>query len=45
MRGERRPMWEDELNRRGGTWKLKVDKKDTVSIFFIYYTLGRLLLP
>lgn len=29
MRGNRRPMWEDEGNQNGGTWRIKVSKKDT----------------
>ncbi|MCL4129404.1 UNVERIFIED_CONTAM: hypothetical protein GTU68_026307 [Idotea baltica] len=33
MRGNRRPMWEDEMNHRGGTWKLKVSKKDSVLVW------------
>lgn len=31
MRGDRRPMWEDEGNQNGGTWRIKVSKRDTVS--------------
>lgn len=31
MRGDRRPMWEDEGNQNGGTWRIKVAKRDTVS--------------
>ncbi|XP_068223688.1 eukaryotic translation initiation factor 4E type 3-like isoform X1 [Palaemon carinicauda] len=29
MRGDRRPMWEDEGNQNGGTWRIKVNKRDT----------------
>ncbi|XP_064633467.1 eukaryotic translation initiation factor 4E type 3-B-like [Lineus longissimus] len=29
MRNERRPIWEDECNRRGGNWRLKCMKYDS----------------
>lgn len=33
MRGDRRPVWEDEQNRKGGSWHFKVNKQDSVRIF------------
>lgn len=33
MRNNRRPLWEDKENSKGGQWKLKCKKKDTVNIF------------
>lgn len=29
MRGDRRPLWEDAGNRRGGTWRIKCSKRDS----------------
>ncbi|XP_029843438.2 eukaryotic translation initiation factor 4E type 3 isoform X1 [Ixodes scapularis] len=29
MRGDRRPLWEDAGNRRGGTWRVKCSKRDS----------------
>ena len=31
MRGTRRPIWEDPYNQNGGTWRIKVNKDDSVS--------------
>jgi len=31
MRENIQPMWEDEQNKQGGTWRLKVPKKDTLT--------------
>ncbi|PSN46750.1 Eukaryotic translation initiation factor 4E type 3 [Blattella germanica] len=30
MRDEKKPLWEETYNQRGGTWRLKCLKKDTV---------------
>lgn len=32
MRDARYPLWEDKLNQKGGTWRLKCHKYDTVNI-------------
>lgn len=33
MRDERRPLWEDDKNRRGGTWRLKISKRDSPAVW------------
>uniref|UniRef100_A0A2P2I5W9 Eukaryotic translation initiation factor 4E type 3-like n=1 Tax=Hirondellea gigas TaxID=1518452 RepID=A0A2P2I5W9_9CRUS len=33
MRGERQPMWEDEGNCNGGTWRFRVPKKDSARVW------------
>lgn len=33
MRDERRPLWEDEVNVRGGAWRMKCHKSDTNRIW------------
>ncbi|EFN87256.1 eukaryotic translation initiation factor 4E type 3 [Harpegnathos saltator] len=33
MRDERYPLWEDKLNQRGGTWRLKCHKSDTEQVW------------
>ncbi|XP_046671091.1 eukaryotic translation initiation factor 4E type 3-like isoform X1 [Homalodisca vitripennis] len=33
MRDVIQPMWEDEMNKYGGTWRLKVAKKDTPTVW------------
>lgn len=36
MRDERYPLWEDKLNQKGGTWRLKCHKYDTVNILILF---------
>jgi hypothetical protein len=40
------PMWEDEMNRNGGCWSIKIDIKDSYSTLIktLIYTLGENLL-
>lgn len=32
MRMDRKPLWEDELNRQGGTWRIKISHEDVVNL-------------
>lgn len=40
MRDDRYPLWEDKLNQKGGTWRLKCHKYDTVNILIYLYTIS-----
>lgn len=33
MRDDRYPLWEDKLNQKGGTWRLKCHKNDTAVVW------------
>ncbi|XP_034255163.1 eukaryotic translation initiation factor 4E type 3-like isoform X1 [Thrips palmi] len=33
MREDRKPLWEEPYNRRGGTWRIKCQKRDTTKVW------------